>query len=130
MDRELIASALDSFLDHVKNRSASSHTLVNYAVDLRQFADYLEGQEAERFGDVDTPRLRAYLRGLLGWGYSKASIARKLSALRSFFSYLKERGLVERDPTRSLHGPSVPRGIPKALSVEAVGTLFETASCS
>jgi integrase/recombinase XerC len=99
-------------------------------VDLKQFADYLEEQGIERIVDVDTPQLRAYLRGLFGWGYSKATISRKLSALRSFFSCLREQGVLERDVARSLHGPSAPRGIPRALSVEAVDVLFKMASSS
>jgi integrase/recombinase XerC len=124
------AAAVDSFLDYVKNKSTSVHTPVNYAVDLKQFTDYLEGLKVERLEEVDTPQLRAYLRDLFGWGYSKASIARKLSALRSFFLYLKERGALEKNPTRLLRGPSAPRGLPKALSVESVDVLFKTASCS
>ena len=130
MDKDPIASAVVSFLDYVKNKSPSEHTLVNYAVDLRQFEDYLEEQKVGRLEDIDTPRLRGYLRGMFGWGFSKASIARKLSALRSFFSYLKERGALERDPTHSLRGPTAPRGIPRALSVEAVGVLLKMAESS
>jgi integrase/recombinase XerC len=130
MDNGKIVDAVASFLDYIKNKSASSHTSINYAVDLKQFSDYLEEQKIERLEDVDTPRLRAYLRGLFGWGYSKASIARKLSALRSFFSYLKETGVLERDVSRTLRGPSAPKNIPRALSTEAVNVLFEMAAHS
>jgi integrase/recombinase XerC len=128
MDKRRIIDAVASFLDYIKNKSASNHTFTNYAVDLKQFSDYLEEQKIESLENIDTPRLRAYLRGLFGWGYSKASIARKLSALRSFFSYLKETGVLERDVSRTLHGPSAPRNIPRALSTEAVNVLFEMAS--
>jgi integrase/recombinase XerC len=128
MDKEQVASAVSYFLDDMKSWSTSGHTRVNYAVDLRQFADYLNGLKAERLGDVETRQLRAYLRDLFGWGYSKASIARKLSTLRSFFSYLRERGILERDPARSLRGPSAPRGVPRALSMESVDAMFKAAS--
>ena len=128
MNKESAASFIAAFLDHIKNQSASEHTFINYSVDLKQFGDYLGEKNIERIEDVDTPRLREFLRGLFGWGYSKASISRKLSALRSFFSFLKERGVLERNPARLLRGPSAPRGIPRALSVEAVGALFKMAS--
>jgi integrase/recombinase XerC len=130
MTQEKIIDVVASFLDYIKNKSASSHTFINYAVDLKQFSDYLEEQKIECLEDVDTSRLRAYLRGLFGWGYSKASIARKLSALRSFFSYLKVVGILERDVCRTLRGPSAPRNIPRALSAEAVNVLFEVAAYS
>jgi integrase/recombinase XerC len=126
MNREKI----DDFLEYIKNKSASFHTFVNYSVDLRQFANYLEQQEIERVEDVDTPQLRAYLRGMSGWNYSKASISRKLSALRSFFSYLHKTGVLEHDVCRFLHGPSVPKHMPKALSAEAMNVLFEMATSS
>jgi integrase/recombinase XerC len=99
-------------------------------VDVKQFADYLEKQGIGRLEDIDASRLRAYLRELYNWGYSKASISRKLSTLRSLFSHLKRSGLVERDVTRSLKGPAAPRNLPRALSREAVDALFRAASDS
>ncbi|GHV42667.1 integrase [Synergistales bacterium] len=125
-----IRSSVDAFLEYIKDKYASEHTLINYAVDMRQFSEYLEEQQISSLEEIDLPRLRAYLRGMYGWGYSKASISRKLSALRSFFSYLKEYGFLERDVARSLQGPSAPRGIPRALSTEAVEKLFEAAENS
>jgi integrase/recombinase XerC len=127
---EQFDAAAASFLEHVKNISASGHTLVNYAVDLKQFAGYLEGQGIGRLEDIDVSRLRAYLRELYNWGYSKASVSRKLSTLRSLFSYMKSSGLVERDAARSLRGPSAPRSLPRALSRESVDALFRAASDS
>ncbi len=130
MDKERISNNLTAFLDYVKNNTASAHTIVNYAVDVRQFMDYLEEQAINDLWEVDTPRLRAYLRNMFGWGYSRASISRKLSALRSFFAFLKERGVVENNPMRTLRGPSAPKNIPRAISSEAVNRLFEMAAVS
>lgn len=125
MNKKQIDSSVALFLDYIKNKSISEHTLINYAVDIKQFSDYLEEQAVEEVDQVEVPLLRAYLRGLFGWGYSKGTISRKLSTLRSFFSYLKRTELIERDPTRTLHGPSVPKGIPKALSAEAINKIFD-----
>jgi len=119
-----------SFLEHVKHKSASGHTHVNYEVDMRQFAGYLEGQGIENLESIDTPVLRAYLRNMAGWGFSKTTIARKLSALRSFFSYLKDSGAISFNPARSLKGPAIPRSIPRALSTEAVTVLFKIGESS
>ena len=122
-----MGAAIDAFIGYVQHRSPSDHTSINYASDLRQFADYLETQGMEDVGQVDTPVLRGYLRTLSGWDFSKATVARKLSSLRSFFAFLKKRGLREDDPARNLQGPRTRRPLPRALSEEAVGRMFEVA---
>ena len=119
--------AIDAFTEYVRHRSPSDHTFVNYSSDLRQFADYLEAQGMDDVAQVDTPVLRAYLRTLSGWNFSRATVARKLSSLRSFFAFLKKRGFREDDPARALQGPRTRRPLPRALSEEAIGRLFEAA---
>ncbi|MCR5346900.1 MAG: tyrosine-type recombinase/integrase [Fretibacterium sp.] len=122
-----ISGAIDAFIEYVQHRSPSDHTCISYASDLHQFADYLEAQGIEDVGRVDMLVLRAYLRTLSGWSFAKATVARKLSSLRSFFAFLKKRGLREDDPARNLQGPGTRRPLPRALSEEAVGHLFEAA---
>ena len=97
---------------------------------MRQFTSYLEGLGIENLEAVDMSILRSYLRNMSGWGFSKATVARKLSALRGFFSYLKESGEMSHNPARLLQGPATPRNIPRALSVEAVDVLFKMAENS
>ena len=128
MDARTIDGAIGAFLAHVGSRTASEHTLTNYAVDLKQFSEYLEGRSLSDVGLVDPAVLRAYLRELSGWGYARTTISRKLSSLRGLFSFLKERGVLDRDPARALRGPAAPRGLPKALSEEAVNRMLEMAS--
>ena len=128
MDARTIDGAIGAFLAHVGSRTASEHTLTNYAVDLKQFSEYLEGRSLSDVGLVDPAVLRAYLRELSGWGYARTTISRKLSSLRGLFSFLRERGVLDRDPARALRGPAAPRGLPKALSEEAVNRMLEMAS--
>lgn len=128
MDAKTIDGAIGAFLAHIGSRTASEHTLTNYAVDLKQFSEYLAGRSLSDVGLVDPAVLRAYLRELSGWGYARTTISRKLSSLRGLFSFLRERGVLDRDPARALRGPSAPRGLPKALSEEAVNRMLEMAS--
>jgi integrase/recombinase XerC len=130
MIKDQLDSAVASFLEHVKNKSASGHTHVNYEVDMRQFASYLEEQGVESLEAVDMSVLRSYLRNMANWGFSKPTIARKLSALRGFFSFLKDSGTMSHNPARLLKGPAIPRNIPRALSAEAVEVLFKMAESS
>ena len=101
MDARTIDGAIGAFLAHVGSRTASEHTLTNYAVDLKQFSEYLEGRSLSDVGLVDPAVLRAYLRELSGWGYARTTISRKLSSLRGLFSFLRERGVLDRDPARA-----------------------------
>ena len=130
MNAKTIDGAIDAVLTYVGSKTTSKHTLTNYAVDLKQFSEYLEGRSLSDVGLVEPAVLRSYLRELSGWGYARTTISRKLSSLRGLFSFLKERGVLDRDPARALRGPSAPRGLPKALSEEAVNRMFEMASAS
>lgn len=130
MDARTIGDAIDAFMTHIGGRSSSEHTRISYATDLRQFADYLGRRGVEDVGLVEPAILRAYLRELSGWGYARATISRKLSSLRGLFAFLKARGVLDRDPTRSLRGPAAPRGLPKALSEESVNRMFQVAEAS
>ena len=106
MDARTIGDAIDAFMTHIGGRSSSEHTRISYATDLRQFADYLGRRGVEDVGLVEPAILRAYLRELSGWGYARATISRKLSSLRGLFAFLKARGVLDRDPTRSLRSPA------------------------
>ena len=127
MDTRTIEGAINAFIESVRGKSPSDHTHVSYASDLRQFAEYLETQGIVALDDVDASALRAYLRFMSGWGFAKATVARKLSSLRSFFAFLKKRGILRRDPARGIRGPSTRRSLPRALSEEAIHRLFDAA---
>ena len=127
MDNRTIDGAIDAFIESIQDRSPSDYTPASYASDLRQFAEYLEAQGVKGVEAVDAPVLRAYLRSLSGWGFARATVARKLSSLRGFFAFLKKRGVLERDPARGIRGPGARRNLPRALSEEAMTRLVESA---
>ena len=61
---------LDAFLDYLRNNKANSeNTITNYAVDLAQYADFVENQNIA-LKDVTTQNIRAFLRSLSGFGYA------------------------------------------------------------
>lgn len=125
-----VHEAIDAFMTHVRDRSPSDNTFINYASDLQQFAGFLQAQGIEELEAVEVPILRKYLRSMSGLKLSKATVARKLSSLRRFFAYLKDQGLLERDPAKGLRGPGSPRRLPKALSEEAVNRMFDLVQTS
>ena len=116
-------SLLDSFLAYLRNnKSSSENTVVNYSVDLTQYADFIEAQGLDAL-TVTTPAIRAYLRSLSGFGYASSSIARKLSSIKTFELYLLERRLISSDPAAAVRSPRIPERLPRALSREAMERL-------
>ena len=120
-------SLLDSFLAYLRNnKSCSENTIVNYAVDLAQYADFIEAQGLDAL-TVTTTVIRAYLRSLSGFGYASSSIARKLSAIKTFELYLLERRLIRSDPAAAVRSPRIPERLPRAISQEAMERLIAEA---
>ncbi|MCG0274599.1 MAG: tyrosine recombinase XerC [Thermosediminibacteraceae bacterium] len=111
--------AVDSFLNYIRAaKNQSENTLKAYANDLGQFLEYLEQNkisETMTLKDVTHLDIRGFLAYLKEKGVDKKTIARKLSALRSFFKYLSSEGLVTEDPTRIIQGMKLPKKLPLFL---------------
>jgi len=115
---ENISGAIEAFVAYLKSRGRSENTLVNYASDLSQFAEYLKGQGITDVNEINRDSIRIFLSGILGVGSKKSSASRKLSAVRGFVRWLSTRGIIETDPGEGLKGPKLENSIPKAISYE------------
>jgi integrase/recombinase XerC len=104
-------------------RRASAHTLKAYLADLAQYAAYL----AERSAPL-VPSSPALVRGFIAStapGAGPVSLARKLSAVRSFYRYLVKEGLASTNPARAVASPKQPRRLPEVLPEEEAAALVE-----
>ncbi len=111
------------FLQHLRSeKNVSPHTERSYRSDLEQFAAFLGNQDPAGITHQD---LRRYLAHLISRRTSKASLARKLSSLRSFFKFLYRRGLVTNDPARLVATPKQERRLPVVLTVDDTLRLLE-----
>jgi site-specific recombinase XerD len=115
---EKIAPEIENFLLYLKSRGRSDNTVVNYSVDLNQFAEYLKRQGITDVSAIDRDAIRIFLSNILGIGSAKTSAARKLSAVRGFIRWLNIRGIINTDPGEGLKGPKLPSSLPRALSYE------------
>lgn len=122
---------IDRFLLHLeKERDVSPHTLAAYRGDLRRFAEFLSlyhGTNAWTWSTVDRLTLRGFLGHLTRERLSKRSIARSLSAVRSFFRFLHREGVVEANPARAVSSPKLGRHLPAWLDRRQIEQLFSSA---
>jgi len=111
-------------------RNASPYTVRNYTADLLGFFDFLRGKEISSLNEVDKHVLRDYLSHLVQRSFVKASIARKLSAIRSFYRYLVREEMVSASPAVTTSSPKLDKRLPSFLTVDEVKRLVETPDSS
>lgn len=122
--------AFEQFLQHLKyERNLSAHTLRNYASDLGQFRDHLlriERREDISVEQIDRLTIREWMSSLHAADKKKASIARKLASLRTFFQFLVREGKLESNPAKLVATPRIERKLPNHLSMEDAVRFIET----
>ena len=124
-----IEGLAERFLAMLANeRGASEHTLRAYAREVRSFATYLSetmGKSA-RVESVEHLHIRAYLGMLYERGLTKASAARALAAVRSWFKWLAKEGKVAQNPALLVSTPKLPKHLPRVPSVEEVNRVLNS----
>jgi len=126
---------LREFLDYIRlNRNASAHTVAAYESDLSQFLAFA-GRERGTRGPLEPKHLdldliRGFLGELYRQGQARASVARKISALRTFVRYLRREGWIDSDPTALAVAPKREQKVPAHLSVDEMSQLLEAPDAS
>ncbi|CAN5719328.1 site-specific tyrosine recombinase XerD [soil metagenome] len=116
---------LQSFLDHLAfERGLSDQTLNAYRHDIVRLASFLVNSGCGSPATATTAQLRIFVLKLKDLGLSASSIARNLSAIRTYFSFLISENLVVADPSDRLQTPRGWRTLPEVLSVEEVDKLL------
>ena len=113
------------FERHLRSaRQLSPLTVRNYLNDLTPFFEYLDMKGVSALDNADRLFLRGYLAWLLEIGYERASMARKLTALRAFYRFLEERGAVTHNRTGQVSAPRLEQRLPVVASHEEVAQLM------
>jgi integrase/recombinase XerC len=121
---------VDEFLAMlVHERNASPHTVRAYERELRNFAYYLGKHYGANLAlrKIEHQQIRTYLGELYGHGLSKASAARALAAIRSWFRWLARQGLVEQSPAALVATPKLPKHLPRVPTIEEMNRVVESA---
>jgi integrase/recombinase XerC len=123
-------AAWEQHLAH--ERRLSSNTLAGYTRDICAFFEFLAGHlgGAAALKDLEALRtadFRSYLAHRRADGVSSRSLARALSALRSYFRHLERLGILENRALGGVRAPKIPHSIPKPLSVAGARAVVEEA---
>lgn len=129
----LLPELIGIFIEYLRDQKGySQHTVRNYHIDLRQFSEFIFSMKisSNKKGlgpdvrTIDPPVVREYLGSLYG-RFSRTTIARKLSAVRSFFLFLERRGMITANPAVDIMTPKLEKHIPNYLPVDDVFRLLE-----
>jgi integrase/recombinase XerC len=107
-------------------RNVSAYTVRNYTGDLMEFFSFVKGTGIDTLKNVTKLTLRSYLTYLMEKGYAKSSIARKLSAVRSFYRYLMREEMLKANPAATTVSPRLDKRLPAFLTVEDAKRLVES----
>lgn len=127
----------DKYISYLEaERNASPYTVRNYISDLlgskrvMGFFTFLMDKGIKSLNEVDRSVLRDYLLYLMELGLARASIARKLSAIRSFFRYLVREELLPLNPLQQVSSPKLDKHLPSFLTEEEITRLISAPDVS
>jgi integrase/recombinase XerC len=129
-----VRQILKAFVDYLRlNRHVSAHTARAYESDLLQYLAWVASDKQRKISelapdDLDVTSVRAFLADLNRAGKARSSVARKLSALRTFVKYMRREELLDRDPTAMAVAPRRDKTLPAHLSEPEMTRLIETPS--
>ena len=120
----------DTFLSYLARvRNYSPNTAAAYAQDLDCFLIWASNCGIDVLQATHRD-FRRFLSSLSGAGYAKTTVNRRLSAVRSFYSWLVREGVIESNPAAVVSSPKLPKSLPHVLSQEDVEKLLKCADAS
>ena len=121
-------SAVQAFLKFLQvERNSSPLTIKSYSDDMEHLREFFSEQFQSEPSpeEIDVAQLRNYVAYMHECGYARATVARRLACLRSFFRYCNREGICERNPAKPLRTPRSGRKLPHFLTTEEVGQLLD-----
>jgi integrase/recombinase XerC len=115
MKATIVDKAISEFLQWLRQRNASIHTIKAYNGDLAEFSAYVSSRSWKQ---IDHVTIRGFLSRLYEKGLGKTSVARALAAVRSLYRWLAQEGVVEQNPAALVSTPKLPKKLPRVPTIE------------
>lgn len=106
-------------------RGFSDNTVKAYISDVADLHAFMQSKQQSDISDLDLELIRDWLWRVSEKGLSKTTLARKSAAVRAFTAWLHKNGKLELDPGLKLRSPKASRTLPKVVSKDAMGELFQ-----
>ncbi len=120
------AQWIDRFVDHLKyERRLSPNTCLHYRRDLDAFSLFCGHAGITRWADVDSGHVRAFAAACFRNGLGPRSIARRLSAVRTFCAFLVRERELRANPAIGVRAPKIGKRLPGTLDVDRMAKLLE-----
>lgn len=132
---------IERFLQQMRAQNKSAHTLDSYQRDLLSFVAFYLPPRADNqawsydalmrdpqtldWPQINAQHIKRYVMSQVKQGLAASSMARHLSALRSFFQFLLAEGLVLTNPAKTVKAPKQPKPLPKSLDIDQTRQLLE-----
>ncbi len=124
-----MTTQVEEYLNYIKNvRSYSDNTISGYQNELAKFQNYLEEHHID-FKKITKEEIWEYLKYLDALHYSNTSISRHISAIRSFYNFLKQKELIDNNIFKTIRNPKIKRKLPNVLNYEEIRELFQFKEC-
>jgi len=127
-----VDTCVTEFLEFLSvEKGASGNTIAAYRNDLGQLEDFIAGKKNGNLIQwplISQNQVMEYILHLKSQSYAEATVARKVAAVKSFFSFLQAEGRLKANPTEQLASPKVGKMLPKPLSVQEIDELLEQPS--
>lgn len=119
---------IEKFLRYISaDKGRSALTLKTYRADLENFCAYLQATDRQLdWPDVDRDLIRGWVAQMMETHYKPTYVRRRLSAVRSFYQYLMQQGLANRNPAAEVKGPKLGKPLPTFLREEELNRLFDS----
>jgi len=108
-------NALNTFASALTQKGKSTNTIVAYKGDINQLISFLKNQKISLITEVAANHIDSFKKDLTDNNYTAKSISRKLNSIKNFFSFLKNEGILEVDPSIDIKHPKYENDLPKIL---------------
>jgi integrase/recombinase XerC len=122
MKSTIVDKAVRDFLQSLRQRNASIHTIKAYSGDLQEFCAYAGSRGWKQ---IDHVTLRGFLSYLYEKGLDKTSVARALAAVRSLYRWLAQEGVVEQNPAALVSTPKLGKKLPRVPTIEEMNVVLD-----